>query len=450
MRLLKNKLVIYNTQTKEKELFTPQKNDTVSLYVCGVTPYDYAHIGHARCYVHFDTVVRLLKSIGYTVSYVRNITDVDDKLIAKAFNQGAVAQDVCDKVIELGAFFANSFNEDMSALNCLSPHHEPKVSSHVPQIISFISQLIEKKYAYVVGGDIYFDTSTDSKYGNLSRRDIDQLQAGARVAVAEQKRHPADFVLWKSDDRGTFWESPWGNGRPGWHIECSSFINEYAGLTVDIHGGGIDLLFPHHENERAQSECAHDGAVLAKYWMHNAHVKLDSQKMSKSLGNVRTVKDVLQEFAAPVLRLFFLQHHYRTPIDFTTQYLSATEKAYKKLLVLGLVEKATKLDSSLIDVSAIMNALYDDLNAPKAIGLIFGVLKKAKQDLALARNLRLITEDILGITLVGKESAEEYSLQIQQLITQRDEARKNKDWKAADEIRDELAALGVNLKDSKL
>ncbi len=442
---------LFNTLTKKKEILTPHAQEPLKLYVCGITPYDYAHIGHGRVYVTFDVLVRLLRFLSYPVTYVRNITDIDDKLITKAQQQGKTYQDVAD-------FFIKHFHQDTLHLNCLQPDHEPRVTAYIADIIAFIVKLIEKKHAYVLDHDVYFDIASFPAYGKLSKRNLDDMLAGARVDVNDKKKHPADFALWKGNTDGQFWQSPWGYGRPGWHIECSVMANKLLGSTLDIHGGGMDLIFPHHENEIAQSESLHD-KQLATIWMHNAFVNINKEKMSKSLGNIIALHTILQTKDPMVLRFFYLQHHYRTPIDYSDDELEATQTAYKKLInhLEGETSKQATF-SSLADYAttnpvaqAMLAALCDDLNTPKFLGLIFEHLAALKDDQKLRSFVYTLLHTVLGLTLQPiKEKTIAITPEIETLIKQREQARHDKNWALADQLRDKLKTLGYEVQDKKL
>ena len=320
-------LYISDTLTGKKAEFKPLSAGKVKLYVCGVTPYDHAHVGHGRCYVSFDLFYRLLNYLGYSVNYCRNFTDVDDKLLNKAeaeFGDKHRYKEVADRYIK-------SFTEDVASLGCKTPNHEPRVTETIPEIIELIEGLIANGKAYEVDGDVYFSVRNFPDYGKLSKRDIEDLQAGARVDINEKKKDPLDFALWKAEEEGTFWKSPWGYGRPGWHIECSAMSKSLLGEQIDVHAGGMDLIFPHHENEIAQTEGL-TGKQFAQYWMHNAFVQINKEKMSKSLGNFFTLKDILKKFDPQVVRFYYLSHSYNVPMDFAFEEIEKLQKSYKKLV----------------------------------------------------------------------------------------------------------------------
>jgi len=441
---------LFNTLSKTKEVFKPSSTEPVKMYVCGITPYDYAHIGHGRVYVSFDILIRLLRAMGHEVTYVRNITDIDDKLLAKAAKQGNI-----NDFAKIAEFFTAHFEQEMQQLGCLEPSYKPRVTECVTEIIAFIVGLIEKKHAYVLDGDVYFDVLSFSEYGRLSKRNLDDMLAGARVDVNVKKRHPADFALWKSNVEGSFWQSPWGNGRPGWHIECSVMAKKYLGTTIDIHGGGMDLIFPHHENEIAQSEALHH-EQFARFWLHNAFVNINKEKMSKSLGNIIPLKDLLATHDPMVVRFFYLQHHYRTPIDFSDQDLVAAATAYKKLVAhLGLdvpVEcgDCVKLIGKHPLAEQLLAALCDDLNTPKFLGIIFENLSAYKADPVAAQVAKKLLVDVLGLTLQPlKEQEVALTPEIERLLQEREQARTEKNWAHADKIRDELLTKGYKVQDKK-
>ncbi len=446
-------LKLTNTLTGHKDVFNKDKNTPVSLYVCGITPYDYAHIGHGRVYVTFDVLVRLLTFLGYRVTYVRNVTDIDDKLIKKAAEQGDATQ-----FKALADFYTQSFEETLGQLNCLPPQVQPRVTQCIPDIIEFIQKLITAGNAYVVDGDVYFDISTFKDYGKLSKRKLDDLLAGARVDVNEKKHHPGDFALWKANPDKPHWPSPWGTGRPGWHIECSVMANKHLGPTLDIHGGGMDLIFPHHENEIAQSEALHR-QPLAHFWLHNAFVNINKEKMSKSLGNIIPLKDIAAQKDPMVLRFFYLQHHYRTPLDFAMDELDAARTAYKKLV--AAFDATLKTQSTAADFAALMatdtnaqallDALCDDLNTAKFLGLVFEQLPHYKTNATLAALAKSLLQQVLGLTLQPlAEVTMALTPAIETLIKQREQARAEKNWALADQLRDKLNALGYQAHDKKL
>ena len=438
-------IVLSNTLGRHQEILKPAGD--VKMYVCGVTPYDYAHLGHGRCYVTFDLLYRLLKFLGYSVTYCRNFTDVDDKLINRAdkeLNDPTQYLMLANKYIE-------SFHEDMKMLNCLSPSYEPRVTTHIGPIIEFIRGLIAADKAYVtILGDVYYRISSFIEYGKLSQRSISDLKAGARVAVREDKEDPLDFALWKvTEEPG--WESPWGFGRPGWHIECSAMAQQYLGTTIDIHGGGMDLIFPHHENEIAQSEGL-SGKLFSRFWVHNAFVRVNEEKMSKSLGNFLTLRDAYTKFHPMVLRYYYLIHHYRSPLDFSADDIESTAVTYRRLCsALESVEPADthSLHAENPVMQEILDGLCDDLNVAKCMGRIFESLKTfGPQELSLIKGFFV---HLLGLDMVPHASIKAViTPEIQDLLNQREKARESKDWAQADILRDMLKKLGIDIQDKKL
>lgn len=445
-------LKISNTLTGKKDVIVPLKPNTINLYVCGITPYDYAHIGHGRVYVVFDVLYRLLTFLGYSVNYCRNFTDIDDKLITKAkehYNDPLRYQEVAQKFIQ-------AFTEDINTLNCIPPTFEPRVTENIQEIITFIQGLITHKKAYEKEGNVYFSIDTFPEYGKLSKQNLDALQAGSRVTINEEKKNPLDFALWKKEEEGTFWKSPWGYGRPGWHIECSTLARKYLGDQLDIHGGGMDLIFPHHENEIAQSE----GLIEKKYsniWAHCAFVRINKEKMSKSLNNFLTLRETLRTVDPNVLRFYYLTHHYRSPLDFAWDDIATAEKTYQKLC---LIFKAAECDAKkaykheeLMSIPAIQHMvtfLQDDLNIPGMFGVLFTTLheKKHTSDIVCAIKYFLVT--VLGLALQPlPEKNIVITQEIQSLIDQREKYRQAKEWAKADELRKQLEQLGIDLHDKK-
>lgn len=443
------KLFLTNTITRKKEEFIPIKDKKVKMYVCGVTPYDYSHIGHGRCYTNFDILVRLLKLLEYDVTYVRNITDIDDKILNRAEKEGDRS-----KYKEVAQRYTKAYQEDMHSLNCLKPEFEPKVTENIDNIIEFIKKLIDNGNAYVLDNDVYFSVDSFKDYGKFSGKKLEDLRMGFRVEVDERKKHPADFVLWKGNKEGFFWKSPWGYGRPGWHIECSVMAQKYLGETIDIHGGGMDLIFPHHENEVAQSQC-HNSKLFSKYWLHNAFININKEKMSKSLGNFFTMRLIFEKFDPMVLRFYFLQHHYRTPIEFTIKSLNASQTAYKKLVKLfEPIETVSVLSLKDIERYSILHdmlkAICDDLNTPKLLGILFENSEEIKKNKKLAKLIKSFLKNVLGLTLLSIDEDIEITPEINELIVQREKARADKDWGLADEIRDKLKNLGYEVQDKKI
>jgi len=423
-------LKLYNTLTRQKEIFTPIDKDNVRMYVCGPTVYDYAHIGNARPIIVFDVLFRLLRHVYGKdhVTYVRNITDVDDKINARAAKEGVPIADVTERTIK-------QFHADISALGVLEPNVEPRATDHIKQMIEMIETLIAKGHAYESDGHVLFDVPSMPEYGKLSNRTLDEMIAGARVEVASYKKDPADFILWKpSSGNEPGWDSPWGNGRPGWHIECSAMSEQYLGKTFDIHGGGIDLQFPHHENEIAQSRCAHDTKAMANVWMHNGFLQVEGEKMSKSLGNFITINELLQKWPGEVLRLNMLRTHYRQPIDWTVKGLEEAADTLRTWF--GRCDMNAKAALN----NKVTEALVDDLNTPKAIA----ELHQLKDD-ELAGSLVA-----LGFSgdLTDPRSSSVDAAKIESLIAARNAARTGKDWAESDRIRDELDAMSIVLKDS--
>lgn len=463
---------IYNTLTNVKERLEPTVPGQVGIYVCGPTVYDSCHVGHARSVVVFDVVVRYLRAMGYQVTYVRNFTDVDDKIINRARVVGMDARQLADKYIR-------EFHRDMDALNVLRADREPKVTEHIDDIIDFVAVLVEKKVAYLADGDVFYAVERFKEYGKLSGRNLADMVAGSRVEINVNKRNPFDFVLWKGAKPGEpSWPSPWGEGRPGWHIECSAMSSHFLGETFDIHGGGKDLIFPHHENEIAQSEAAH-GKPFARYWMHNGFVNINNQKMSKSLHNFLMIKDILRSYHPETVRLFLLSSHYRSPIDFSDQNLKESQKALEKLY--GLLQR---LDQEIGIVKpdddpspgthwrAFCEAMDDDFNTAKGIGTLFGLVKESNRLMDEGGDspqkhgaLLTLTADlfrmgkILGIlqdpwpaffetrTTSQLQEMAIASETIDALVAERSDARRKKDWKRADEIRQQLEKSGIILED---
>ncbi|OIQ46670.1 MAG: cysteine--tRNA ligase [Gammaproteobacteria bacterium MedPE] len=448
-------LSIYNTLTRQKDVFKPIVPGKVGMYVCGVTTYDYCHIGHGRTYVFFDTIVRYLRFSGYEVKYVRNITDVDDKIIARANENG-------ESFIELTERFIDIMHGNFKSLNMVEPDVEPKVSTHIPEIIDIIEKLVAKEHAYVAdNGDVLFSVPSYEDYGKLSRQDLDALQLGARVDVVQDKRNGMDFVLWKKAKAGEpSWASPWGEGRPGWHIECSAMNAKHLGETFDIHGGGSDLTFPHHENEVAQSCCAH-GTNYVNTWMHSGMVQVDKEKMSKSLGNFFTIEDVLKVFDAETIRFFLLNGHYRSQLNYSEDNLHQGRNALERLYTAlrGITPVAdVSMDNDY--VARFKTAMDDDFNTPEALPVLFELAKEINRvkdtDGDKASELAAILIElgsVLGVlqadpvAFLQGENDDESAI-VEALIVKRNDARASKDWAAADAARDELTAMGIVLEDS--
>jgi cysteinyl-tRNA synthetase len=445
-------LVLHNTLTRRKEVFTPLDAKNVRMYVCGPTVYDYAHIGNARPVIVFDVLYRLLRQIygAAHVRYVRNITDVEDKIIAAAKEKGEEIRALTERT-------ALIFHEDVAALGALPPDVEPRATEHIAEMIAMIEKLVAGGHAYVAEHHVLFSVASMSDYGRLSGRSRDELIAGARVEVAPYKRDPADFVLWKpSPDGIPGWDSPWSRGRPGWHIECSAMSERHLGETFDIHGGGIDLIFPHHENEIAQSVCAHGGKPFVRYWLHNAFVIVEGEKMAKSLGNFRTIREVLEEAPGEAARYAMLMSHYRDPLDWTADRLAEARHALDRFyLALRQVKDAPASGAAVPE--AVRAALEDDLNTPLALAALHDLLTALNKAGDSGEKARLKGELIGGGALLGllqqdpetwlKGDAAE-AAEIENLIAQRNAARKAKDFAEADRIRADLAARGITLEDT--
>lgn len=450
-------LKIYNTLSRQKEIFTPINAGKVSMYVCGITIYDLSHIGHGRTFVAFDVIVRYLRYLGYQVNYVRNVTDVDDKIIKRALENGESCENLTQRML-------SEMYRDFDALAILRPDHEPRATLHIAEIIELIQLLLARDHAYVAdNGDVMFSVESDPDYGLLSRQNLEQLQAGARVDVSESKRNPMDFVLWKMSKPGEpSWASPWGEGRPGWHIECSAMSCKQLGEHFDIHGGGSDLMFPHHENEIAQSSCAHNGRYV-NYWMHSGMVMIDHEKMSKSLGNFFTIRDVLQHYDAETVRYFLMSAHYRSQLNYSEDNLKQARTSLERLYTaLRNTDVQSQPQGGEAFVSAFCQAMNDDFNTPEAYSVLFDMareinrLKEENMNAAngLAAELRRLA-GILGILqqqpdafLQSNAKADDDVDLIELLIKQRNEARQNKDWAQADIARNKLNEMGIILEDN--
>ena len=441
---------IYNTLTGKKEDFVPINKNEVKMYVCGPTVYNLLHVGNMRCYVTFDTVRRYLEYKGYAVTMVQNFTDVDDKIIDRSLEEGISARAVADKYIK-EAFI------DYDAMNICRASCYPRVTEEMPEIIAMITELIETGSAYARGGHVFFNTRKSEDYGKLSKKNVDDLIAGARVEVNEQKKSPVDFVLWKPHKPGEpYWESPWGAGRPGWHIECSAMVRKYLG-TVDIHGGGEDLIFPHHENEIAQSE-ALQKEPFARYWMHNGPLTSGHKKMSKSLGNFFTLREISEKFPHDVIRFFLLSGHYRMPMEYSEELLEAAAKGLSRIKnCRALLESEAPNYSASPDTAVLAEIekfkanfearMDDDFNTADAIATIFELVRFANSN--PAKGLLEMLDRLCGLLGLNLAKEEESDPEIEALIAKRQEARKNKDWAAADKIRDDLAAQGIVLEDTQ-
>ncbi len=449
---------IFNSLTRKKEEFVPLEEGKVGIYACGPTVYNYFHIGNARPFIVFDTLRRYLEYRGYQVTFVQNFTDIDDKMIKAANEQGITVK-------ELGEKFIAAYYEDAKGLNIRPASAHPKATEHIGEILSMITTLIEKGHAYLSpNGDVYYDTASFEGYGRLSGQDPEDLDAGARIEINEEKKNPMDFVLWKAKKEGEpFWPSPFGDGRPGWHIECSAMSRKYLGDSFDIHGGGQDLKFPHHDNEIAQSEgCT--GKKFARYWMHNGYLNIDNKKMSKSLGNFFTVRDISKEFDLLAVRLFMLSAQYRNPINFSAELISQAETALKRIETClenlryisrqgGSGGNPPPFDTETLKARFI-EAMEDDLNTADAIGVLFDYVKEANiffEEYPDAREAaRVLSEmtELLGILgLIRAEKEEEIPEEVLRLLEKRAEARKNKNWTLADELREEIKKLGYVVKD---
>lgn len=467
---MSKKVTLYNTLTQKKEELVPYSENKIKMYVCGPTVYSSAHLGHARAAVTFDVIERFLTYLGYEVTYVRNFTDIDDKIIAKSNETGIPANEISEKYIQ-------EYQEDMASIGVKAPTIQPKVTEHVPEIIEMIQKIIDNGHAYQSEGDVFFSVKKFNGYGKLSKRDPDDMMAGTRIDINEKKEDPLDFALWKAAKPGEpFWESPWGNGRPGWHIECSLMSTKYLGDSFDIHGGGKDLIFPHHENEIAQSEAA-TGKPFAKYWVHNGLIQINREKMSKSIGNILNVNEAVSMWSKEAIRLFFLSHQYLNPADFSDTTMNEAEAALERLYMTlkrasELTETENEADKELeASIGAFkeswVSAMCDDFNTAEALGNLFELTRAVNRSIdsnGWTPTLKTALEEInqFGQTLgileydpneylqshkLEKASTEITEEEIEQLIEERIVARKDKDWARADEIRDELDAKGIVLED---
>lgn len=454
---------IYNTMSRTKEEFVPVDENEVKIYACGPTVYNFIHIGNARPLCIFDTLRRYMEYRGMNVKFVQNFTDIDDKIIKRANEEGKDYKEISETYIK-------EFWTDAKGLNVKEASVHPKATENIDEIIDIISSLVDKGYAYNVDGDVYFRTLNFNEYGKLSHQPIEDLESGARIAVGEKKENPLDFALWKSAKPGEpYWESPWGKGRPGWHIECSAMNRRYLGKTIDIHCGGQDLIFPHHENEIAQSECA-NGCTFSKYWMHNGYINVDNVKMSKSLGNFKTVREISEVYGYEAIRYLLISSHYRSPINYSIDIIKQCQSALNRLYTCResidfAIKNAEKVqsddDEKLIDMLSkrrdqFIEAMDDDLNTADGIAAVFELAKDINTkilDNDVSKSVceyaaKLFDElcDVLGILYNRKETSLES--EIEELIEKRNEARKNKDWALADKIRDDLKAQGIILKDT--
>ena len=447
---------LHNSYTNQIEEFKPIEDNKVKMYVCGPTVYDYAHLGHARCYITWDVLYRYLKFKGYDVTYCRNVTDVDDKILKKAEKENKTPE-------EVSQYWYKQFENSMKALNTLKPDIEPFATKTLGEMIGMVKDLINKGYAYEVDGDVYFRVKQFPQYGYLSKQPIDKLESGARIEVGEKKEDPLDFALWKKDEKFGY-KSPWGIGRPGWHIECSAMSRKYLGKTIDIHAGGADLIFPHHENEIAQSECA-NGCKFVNYWLHNGFVTINKEKMSKSLGNFLTIDDLLKKYDANTIRFFILTNHYRMPVEFSDEALSSAAAGVKRMLN----AKRTPVDES-FDITKtdeykeFIEAMDDDLNTSRALAVLFDLANKANKDekgaftvlykLAAAlgftfEKATLSEDEIKGVvTRVSEKLGEDFK-SMDEILSYRKKAREDKNWAIADKIRIAFDEEGIVLKDTK-
>ncbi len=455
---------LYNTLTRKKDEFIPIETGKIKMYACGPTVYNYFHIGNARTFMTFDAMRRYFQYRGYEVTFVQNFTDVDDKIIQKALEEKVDPQEISEKYIE--AYF-----KDAESLGILKADIHPKVTENIPEIIDIIKQLEDKGFAYAVEGDVYFNVSKFKDYGKLSKQSLEDLQSGARIEVNESKQNPLDFALWKSAKHGEpSWKSPWGEGRPGWHIECSAMVKKYLGDTIDIHGGGGDLVFPHHENEIAQSE-ASCGAHFANYWVHVGYLNVDNKKMSKSLNNFFTPREIAQEYDLEVVRFFMFSAHYRSPVNFSKDLIEAAKNGLDRLYnaknnIIHLMETASGINAETFEGEAWVNqlptyrekfieAMDDDFNTADGISVIFEMVRyinsnitveSSKGSLQKAYDILVELCGVLGLLDKKQETTLEEEVEI--LIEKRQQARKDKDFKLADEIRDELKAKGIVLEDT--
>lgn len=452
---------LYNTLTQKKEDFVPIEENKVKMYSCGPTVYNYFHIGNARPFIVFDVLRRYFEYRGYEVTFVQNFTDIDDKMIKRANEESITVAQLAERFIE-------EYFKDAKNLGIHEATHHPRATKNIDAIIELIKKLEEKGYTYVVDGDVYFDVKKFIKYGKLSHQPIENLEAGARIEVGDKKKNPMDFAVWKAKKEGEpYWESPWSEGRPGWHIECSAMANKYLGKTIDIHSGGMDLIFPHHENEVAQSEAA-NGCQFANYWLHNGYINVDNRKMSKSLNNFFTVRDVAKEFDYEVIRFFMLSAHYRNPINFSHDLLTQAQSGLNRIYT--CIENLEFLKENLSgknddEISAkldefkqrFIDAMDDDINTADAISVIFDIVKFANTNInadcdkeSIEKTISLIKElgSVLGILQKANDD-EILDEEIEKLIEDRNNARKNKDFALADKIRDDLKAKGIVLEDTR-
>ena len=456
---------IYNTMSSQKEEFKELEKGKVKMYSCGPTVYNYFHIGNARPFIVFDTLRNYLEYIGYEVTFVQNFTDVDDKIIIKANEEGITPIQLADKYIE-------EYFKDAKAIGIRKATVHPRVTENIKEIIDFIQDLIDKGFAYVLGNDVYFEVKKFKEYGKLSHKNIDDLISGARIEINDEKKAPIDFALWKGKKEGEIgWDSPWGQGRPGWHIECSVMSNKYLGESIDIHSGGQDLIFPHHENEIAQSE-ARSSHTFANYWMHNGYINVDNEKMSKSLGNFFTVRDVLKEFDGDTLRFFMLSAHYRSPINYSKDMLNQAKSSLERIkncknnlnFILTKIDKTDMSEQEKENVAYLqecktnfIDKMNDDLNTADAITAIFDLVKFANTNVSIDSSKVFVQQtldmlnELTGVLNIAMDKTDEDVdvAKIEELIEQRNIAKKSKDFAKADEIRDELKQMGIEIKDTR-
>ncbi|NWO25663.1 cysteine--tRNA ligase [Peptostreptococcaceae bacterium oral taxon 081] len=456
---------IYNTMSSQKEEFKELEKGKVKMYSCGPTVYNYFHIGNARPFIVFDTLRNYLEYIGYEVTFVQNFTDVDDKIIIKANEEGITPIQLADKYIE-------EYFKDAKAIGIRKATVHPRVTENIKEIIDFIQDLIDKGFAYVLGNDVYFEVKKFKEYGKLSHKNIDDLLSGARIEINDEKRAPIDFALWKGKKEGEIgWDSPWGQGRPGWHIECSVMSNKYLGESIDIHSGGQDLIFPHHENEIAQSE-ARSSHTFANYWMHNGYINVDNEKMSKSLGNFFTVRDVLKEFDGDTLRFFMLSAHYRSPINYSKDMLNQAKSSLERIkncknnlnFILTKIDKTDMSEQEKENIAYLqecktnfIDKMNDDLNTADAITAIFDLVKFANTNVSIDSSKVFVQQtldmlnELTGVLNIAMDKTDEDVdvAKIEELIEQRNIAKKSKDFAKADEIRDELKQMGIEIKDTR-
>ncbi|MCY6356032.1 cysteine--tRNA ligase [Clostridium sp. ZS2-4] len=454
---------IFNTMTRQKQEFVPINPGKVNMYVCGPTVYDFFHIGNARTFLVFDTVRRYFEYRGYKVNYVQNFTDIDDKMINRANREGITVKELGDKFIQ-------EYYKDADGLNIKRATNNPRATEFIDEIIAFVKDLEDKGYAYAVDGDVYFSTKKFEEYGKLSGQNLDDLQAGARISVDERKKDPMDFAIWKSEKPGEpSWESPWGKGRPGWHIECSCMAHDLLGETIDIHAGGADLVFPHHENEVAQSE-ARSGKVFANYWMHSAYLNIDNKKMSKSLNNFFTAREILGKYDPEVIRLFMLSAHYRTPLNFSGELLESAKASLERIYnAIGNLERLMDEVTS-VEITdkekeykkqlesykdKYIEKMEDDFNTADGVAVIFDLIREINTNITVESSkelvkysLKLIRELGVPLGILQKSTVCNLDEEIEKLVEERQQARKDKNWALADKIRDDLKERGIVLEDT--